>query len=137
MQKTPLLPSFSLQELFSHSDQEIGEPILDRLILVILNTHTQKAHEVACLLDVDTRKLSSAVELLTGLPLGSFLLEWRYLQSLNLLRHTDLPYEEVAHRCGFRDLHSLIHLYRARQGMTPYTFRTGRRIRNSNYASNQ
>ena len=69
MQKNPLLPVCSLQELYAHSGQEVGMPILGPVIDVLRQTSTQKACEVA--------------------------------------------------------------------GMTPHTFRTGRRIRNSNYASNR
>ena len=107
------------------------------VIKVLNQTYVFEAQELTDRLNVLDRKLSAAVEILTGLSLAKFIQEWRFLQSQQLLHHTELSYNEVANRCGFADEHNLIRLYERRLHTTPHIFRTGYRIRNSNYKHNR
>lgn len=59
------------------------------------------------------------------------------MQSQQLLLNTDLPYSEVVSLCGYTNENVLIEQYKKRLRTTPHTFRTGYRIRNSNYAINR
>lgn len=143
-----LIPTFNVEDLFNEystsvpqnadkADAEPSEHILAAVMLVLNSTSIYEARDLAKQLNVPDRKLSAAVELLTGLSLAKFIQEWRFLQSQLLLRNTELPYNEVANRCGFADEHNLIRLYQRRLKTTPHTFRTGYRIRNTNYKHNR
>ena len=140
----PLAPTFCVEALFAAANvaeepvaQMPDQPILTPVINVLMHTSTLSAEEVAKHLSVAPRKLSGAIELLTGLPLGKFILEWRFLQSQELLLKTELSYSEVANRCGYADEWNLIQLYEKRLKTTPHIFRTGYRIINTNYAINR
>lgn len=143
-----LTPIYSVEDLFKEystsvpenadkSDVELSEHIMAAVIEGLNQTCIFEAQDLAERLNVPDRKLSAAVELLTGLSLAKFIQEWRFLQSQQLLRHTELPYNEVANRCGFADEHNLIRLYERRLQTTPHIYRTGYRIRNSNYKHNR
>lgn len=143
-----LLPIFNVETLFNEystsvaanadkTDLHPADHLLDAVIQVLNETTVLEGLELAGLLGVSDRKLSAAIELLTGLGLSKFIQEWRFLQSQQLLLNTELPYCEVANRCGFADEHNLIRLYERRLQTTPHTFRTGYRIRNSKYKHNR
>ena len=149
---TPITPITSVEELFTAAnvaekdlsavpDQNhsavTDQPILAPVIDVLLHTSILETEELAKTLEVNARKLSGAIELLTGLPLGKFITQWRLLQSQDLLLNTDLPYSEVAQRCGYADESSLILIYKRYLKTTPHIFRTGYRIINSIYSINQ
>ena len=135
---TPITPIISIEELFTAANEaEKNLPILVSVIDVLQHTSIIETEELALSLQVNARKLSGAVELLTGLPLGKFITQWRLLQSQDLLLNTDLPYSEVAQRCGYADESSLILLYKKRLNTTPHIFRTGYRIANPIYEINQ
>ncbi len=140
----PITPTFSVSELFAAANEAenthsavTDQPILAPVINVLMHTRILETEELAKTLEVNVRKLSGAIELLTGLPLGKFISEWRLLQSQDLLLNTDLPYTEVAQRCGYADECSLILLYERRLNTTPHIFRTGYRISNPIYKINQ
>ena len=134
----PITPITSVEELFTAANESaIEQPILAPVIDVLLHTNILEAEELAKALGVNARKLSGAIELLTGLPLGKFISEWRLLQSQDLLLNTDLPYSEVAQRCGYVEESSLILFYKKRLHTTPHIFRTGYRISNPIYEINQ
>lgn len=148
MIKITLTPIYNVENLFNeysaclpeNADKENAdstEYLLNAVIQVLNETCILEAQELSDRLSVSERKLSAAIELLTGLSLAKFIQEWRFLQSQQLLLHTDLPYNEVANQCGFADEHSLIRLYERRLRTTPHIFRTGYRIRNSNYKCNR
>lgn len=131
----PLTPVYTLEVLFQEGSAQ--DPILGPVIRVLLDTNLIDAKDVAKQLQVDDRKLSNAVELLTGQTLHQFILDWRFLQSQQLLLNTDLPYSEVTTRCGYANENVLIAHYKKRLNTTPHTFRTGYRIRNTNYTFNR
>lgn len=117
-------------EVFDH-------PILAPIIEVLNHSRLIDAKDVAEKLQVNVRKLSNAVELHTGKTLHQFILDWRFMQSQQLLLDTDLPYSEVVDRCGYANENVLIANYKMRLNTTPHTFRTGYRIRNTNYSFNR
>lgn len=161
----PIIPTFSVEDLFSkyavcnhrESDnitqgesmndaksenaalpqEKFDHPILAPVIEVLNYTRLIDVDDVAKQLKVNGRKLSAAVELHTGKTLHCFIFDWRFMQSQQLLLDTELPYSEIAARCGFANETVLIKQYKSRLQTTPHTFRTGYRIRNSNYSFNR
>ena len=99
MEFTPLTPVYNVETLFQEGSAQ--EPILESVIRVLRDTNLLDAQDVAAALSVNDRKLSGAVELLTGQSLHRFIFDWRFLQSQQLLLTTDLSYAEVANRCGY------------------------------------
>lgn len=135
MDFTPLTPIYNVETLFEEGSAQ--EPILDSVIRVLRNTNLLDAQDVAAALSVNDRKLSNAVELLTGQSLHRFIFDWRFLQSQQLLLNTDLSYAEVANRCGYGNESVLIDQYQARLKTTPHIYRTGYRISNPIYSINR
>jgi len=130
-----LTPLATVEQLY-HGDHHTGDRTLDAVMDTIIKTTTHSAQDVADLLGVDKRKLSNAIDLLTGEPLEEMIMDWRAYQMRDLLRDTDLPLQEVARRCGYRETSSLIVFFRRRFGVTPLAFRTGRISRHSEYLVN-
>ncbi len=126
----------SVEELY-RMDEATGEVIVDEVVRALRKSSTQWAGDIAILLNVDRRSLSIAFELLTGMPLNKMVREWRLLQARDLLSDMSLSVQEVANRCGFKQQKNLITAFRKRFGTTPYAFRTGKIIRNSNYLINR
>ena len=131
----PLIPVYNVETLFKEGSTQ--DPILGPVIRVLLETNLLDAQDVAAALSVNDRKLSNAVELLTGQTLHRFIFDWRFLQSQQLLLTTELSYVEVASRCGYGNESVLIDQYKARLNTTPHIFRTGYRISNSIYSINR
>jgi AraC-like DNA-binding protein len=103
----------------------------------VRKTKTQRASDIALLLDVEHRLLNDAFKMLTGMNLSTMIIEWRMLQAKELLDRKDLSVQEVANRCGFKQQKNLILAFRRRWGTTPQAYRTGKLIRNSNYVVNK
>ncbi len=126
----------TVEELYE-AREPTGEVIIDEVVKSIRSTRTQKAADIALLLNADRRVLSNAIELLTGFSLGQLIIEWRMLQARDLLDDESLSVQEVAKRCGFMQQKNLIIAFRRRWGTTPFAYRTGKLIRNSNYVVNR
>lgn len=148
MEITPLTPLYNVETLFKAYSTSVpqnkeltenlpDEPILAAVINVLNETTILEAQILAEFLDVTDRKLSGAVELLTGLPLRQFINEWRFMQSQELLLNTELPYDKIAACCGYGNESTLILIYKNRLNTTPHIFRTGYRITNTNYSINR
>ena len=114
-----------------------GEVIVDEVVDAVRKTKTQRASDIALLLDVEHRLLNDAFKMLTGMNLSTMIFEWRMLQAKELLDRKDLSVQEVANRCGFKQQKNLILAFRRRWGTTPQAYRTGKLIRNSNYVVNK
>ena len=145
---TPLKPLYNVETLFKEYSTSVpqnaemtenlpAEPILAAVINALNETTILEAQYLADSLVVNDRKLSGAVELLTGLPLRQFINEWRFMQSQQLLLNTELPYEKIATLCGYGNESTLIYNYEKRLKTTPHIFRTGYRIINTNYSINR
>lgn len=148
MSITPLTPTHNVETLFKaystsipqNKDREEelpSEPLLAAVVQVLNQTNVLESQDLAEKLSVSDRKLSGAVDLLTGLPLSKFIKEWRFMQSQELLHNTELSYTEVAAQCGYGNESSLILIYEKRLKTTPHIFRTGYRIINGNYTFNR
>lgn len=149
MDFNPFIPTYNVETLFktystcslqneaTSTEELCSESILAAVIHVLNNSNVLESKDLAQILNVEHRKLSGAIDLLTGLPLSKFIKEWRFLQSQELLLNTQLPYTEVAAQCGYNNESSLILIYEKRLKTTPHIFRTGYRIINTNYTFNR
>jgi transcriptional regulator GlxA family with amidase domain len=126
----------NVEELY-HAREPTGEIIIDAVVDLVRKTRTQKAGDIALLLDVNRRNLSIAFELLTGIPLDTLLREWRMLQARDMLDDKSLSVQDVANKCGFKQQKNLIIAFRRRWGTTPQAYRTGKLNKNSNYVVNK
>jgi AraC-like DNA-binding protein len=126
----------SVEEMY-YRREPTGEVIVDEVLDAVRKTKTQRASDIALLLDVEHRLLNDAFKMLTGMNLSTMIIEWRMLQAKELLDRKDLTVQEVANRCGFKQQKNLILAFRRRWGTTPQAYRTGKLIRNSNYVVNK
>ena len=126
----------SVEEMY-YRRESTGEVIVDEVVDAVRKTKTQRASDIALLLDVEHRLLNDAFKMLTGMNLSTMIFEWRMLQAKELLDRKDLSVQEVANRCGFKQQKNLILAFRRRWGTTPQAYRTGKLIRNSNYVVNK
>ena len=126
----------SVEEMY-YRREPTGEVIVDEVVDAVRKTKTQRASDIALLLDVEHRLLNDAFKMLTGMNLSTMIIEWRMLQAKELLDRKDLTVQEVANRCGFKQQKNLILAFRRRWGTTPQAYRTGKLIRNSNYVVNK
>ena len=126
----------SVEEMY-YRREPTGEVIVDAVVDAVRKTKTQRASDIALLLDVEHRLLNDAFKMLTGMNLSTMIIEWRMLQAKELLDRKDLSVQEVANRCGFKQQKNLILAFRRRWGTTPQAYRTGKLIRNSNYVVNK
>ena len=101
----PFTPTYDVETLFktystsitrdsvsADAEGQVDEPILAVVIQVLNHTNLLKSEDLAEKLGVSDRKLSGAVELLTGLPLSKFIREWRmslinFSYSLEVIRN--------------------------------------------------
>ena len=126
----------SVEEMY-YRREPTGEVIVDEVMDAVRKTKTQRASDIALLLDVEHRLLNDAFKMLTGMNLSTMIIEWRMLQAKELLDRKDLSVQEVANRCGFKQQKNLILAFRRRWGTTPQAYRTGKLIPNSNYVVNK
>ncbi len=126
----------SVEEMY-YRREPTGEVIVDEVVDAVRKTKTQRASDIALLLDVEHRLLNDAFKMLTGMNLSTMIFEWRMLQAKELLDRKDLSVQEVANRCGFKQQKNLILAFRRRWGTTPQAYRTGKLNRNSNYVVNK
>ena len=126
----------SVEEMY-HAREPTGEVIIDSVLDALRKTRTQRSSDIALLLDVDHHQLNAAFKMLTGMNLSTLITEWRMLQAKDLLDDKSLSVQAVANRCGFRQKKNLILAFRRRWGTTPYAYRTGKLLRNSNYVVNK
>ena len=117
-------PKITLEEILSKPlFSNTGLPIVDDVLCIMRHNSVLTPKEVAKILNVPKRDLSSAIMLLTGVPLDVLIKECRKHQAIELLNNTDLDYETIAHRCGFSSLHNLSLFLKRETGLTAYEWR--------------
>ena len=117
-------PKITLEEILSKPLlSDTGLPIVDDVLRIMRHNPVLTPKEVAKILEVPKRDLSSAIQLLTGVALDVFIKECRKHQAIELLNSTDLDYETIAHQCGFSSLHNLSLFLNRETGLTAYEWR--------------
>ncbi len=120
------LTEFTIGELFTrHRQEKTDEVILDRIIELLNGDAGLWGKEIAEKLGLQRRDLSSAVRVLLGVGLDELVNEWHKLSALELLETTDLDYDEIARRCGYRRQDNLAEMFEKKYGMTLYSYRRG------------
>ena len=84
----------SVEEMY-YRREPTGEVIVDEVVDAVRKTKTQRASDIALLLDVEHRLLNDAFKMLTGMNLSTMIIEWRMLQAKELLDRKDLSVQEV------------------------------------------
>jgi AraC-like DNA-binding protein len=72
----------------------------------------------------DDSRCCHVVRHLFGTTFVQLVTDKRLRTAVTLLRNTDLPVLEVAHRSGFADVSTFHRVFRRRFGITPRTYRT-------------
>ena len=123
-----MIKQFTLSELYAHSrERPIGESLLDALIPMLHSNPGLQAKTIAKYLGVKTTDLSGAVRILTGRTMDALLSQWRMYKALDLLRNTELPFSDVAIRCGYRQYKHLAKAMKRELRITPFEYRNGYR----------
>ena len=133
----PIKQITTVEELYKSKGAPTGESIVDAVVDYVKRVKGHSAEDVAIYLDVNRRKLSGAFELLVGVPLSDFILEWRLMQAVDLLDDETLSVAEVARRTGFKSVNYLTGVFTRRLGTTPLAYRNGEVTRNGNYPFNR
>lgn len=122
-----MTPKFTVLELFTlPREQPTGEVIIDEVVRILRTQRASWPKQVARQLGVKTAHLSGAITLLTGQSLEKMIKEWRMLQAMYLIRHTDKSFGEIAHLCGFAQAKTLAQAMERSLHMSPYEYRYGR-----------
>jgi AraC-like DNA-binding protein len=74
-------------------------------------------------LDLSESRLRSQFKSATGLPLGSYLQNYRLNRAMSLLRTTTLPIAEIAEEAGFGSPQAFSRLFRKKTGGAPRVYR--------------
>ncbi len=127
----------SVEELYKTKGAPTGEIIVDAVVDYVKRVRSHSAEEVATYLGQRRVWISGALQMLVGVTLQEFILQWRVLQAIDLLDKPELSVAEVANACGFRNEKNLVDTLRRRMGITPFVYRNGTVPRNSNYSFNR
>jgi len=109
---------FSFEEMQQLPMPETGCKLMDAVARTLAICPCRTSAEVASHLDVDSRKLGSAVSLFFPMKLDELVSAYRLRLVCDLIQYTLLSPEEVASRCGMATPDTLFHLLHARLGTT-------------------
>lgn len=87
-------------------------------------TENLSLSSLAEMLNVNPSYLSTLFKKEIGIPVTEYVNRCRITQAQHLLRATDLPIKDVAHRCGISDLNYFTRMFKRITGTTPKAFRT-------------
>lgn len=120
------LTNFTIGELFTRYRQDkTGEVIIDRILELLHEDAGLWGKDIAEKLELPRRDLSAALRVLMGIGLDELVNEWHRLSALELVETTDLDYDEIARRCGYRRQDYLATMFEKEYGMTLYSYRRG------------
>ena len=85
--------------------------------------HTVGVTDVAHELGLSTSRLRAHFREIAGIPLGSYLLNYRLNRAMALLRTGDLPIAEIAEETGFGSPQAFSRTFRNKTGHTPRAYR--------------
>jgi len=108
----------SYEEMQQLPMPETGCKLMDAVARTMAIRPCRTSAEVALHLDVDSRKLGSAVSLFFPMKLDELVSAYRLRLICDLIQYTLLTPEEVAHRCGMTTADTLFHLLHHRLGTT-------------------
>ena len=78
-----------------------ASPIINAIARALRERVFQNEHALALYLEADIASLNGATRLLMGITLEQLFRSYMDMRAQELLARTDLPIDEVAHRCGY------------------------------------
>lgn len=99
---------------------------LTKQFLALVETHFQSINRMsdyASMLHVTKNHLIESVKQTLGKPAGEVFYERRLLEAKRLLRFTQAPIEDIAHRLGYEDASYFGRFFKKNVGTTPSAFR--------------
>ena len=120
------LTNYTISELFiRYRQKKTGEVVIDRIIELLNDKPGLWGKDIAERLGLRRRDLSSALRVVMGVGIDEFVNEWHKLSAMELLGTTELGYDEIALRCGYRRQDYLAEVFNKEYGMTLFSFRRG------------
>ena len=109
-----------------------ASPIINAIARALRERVFQNEHALAHYLEADIASLNGATRILMGITLRQLYRAYMNMRAQELLARTDLPIEEVAHRCGCPFQSSFSRGFKKRNGVYPTEYRQAHRP--ANYA---
>lgn len=120
------LTNYTIGELFTRYRQDkTGEVIIDRILELLHDDAGLWGMDIAKKLGLPRRDLSAALRVVMGVGLDELVNKWHMLSALELVETTDLDYDEIARRCGYRRQDYLANMFEKEYGSTLYSYRRG------------
>ena len=120
-------PFFSVEELYKLArDQPVEIPILCDVIRLLKASPGLTIKQLSARMNFDRNALSFSIKMLTGLPLETFLKQWRLMLIKEHLSDPHLSYESVANLCGFSSVQAMSKFLDRMIHLTAYEYREGR-----------
>lgn len=121
------------KEPVSHDLRPSGSVIVDAVVLLLHHNRFRDPKTAVERLAVNGRELSTALHLLTGFTLRSFIEHYRLMEAQEYLACTGLATKEIARRCGYtgRTEEKTFHkMFKLLTGMCVLSYRRQHRPRN-------
>ena len=121
------------KEPVSHDLRPSGSVIVDAVVLLLHHNRFRDPKTAVERLAVNGRELSTALHLLTGFTLRSFIEHYRLMEAQEYLACTGLATKEIASRCGYtgRTEEKTFHkMFKLLTGMCVLSYRRQHRPRN-------
>ena len=121
------------KEPVSHDLRPSGSVIVDAVVLLLHHNRFRDPKTAVERLAVNGRELSTALHLLTGFTLRSFIEHYRLMEAQEYLACTGLAMKEIARRCGYtgRTEEKTFHkMFKLLTGMCVLSYRRQHRPRN-------
>ena len=121
------------KEPVSHDLRPSGSVIVDAVVLLLHHYRFRDPKTAVERLAVNGRELSTALHLLTGFTLRSFIEHYRLMEAQEYLACTGLATKEIARRCGYtgRTEEKTFHkMFKLLTGMCVLSYRRQHRPRN-------
>lgn len=104
-----------------------ASPIINAIARALRERVFQNEQELTRYLEVDLASLNGATRILMGITLRQLYRTYMNMRAQELLARTDLPVEEVAHRCGCPFQSSFSRGFKRRNGIYPTEYRQAHR----------
>jgi len=114
----------TVEQLYENQEQATGDAFVDGVVSVLREVKRPSAEAVATLLGVSRHSLSEVIKVRTGANLSDLLEYWTWQKAKQLLTETEMPFDEVAHECGFSGYSALHRFVERKAGKTLVEIRT-------------
>lgn len=115
----------NIWEPYKFERKKSGVEMLDAVVDSLIASRNPS--ELAWQWGVPTAHLNALMVMLTGQSLQDFAICWKIRTAKLLLLHTDMPLEEVMHRCGYTSPTSFSRFIKQNLGASPIYVRINQR----------